>query len=84
MAGNKTVATDANVAGFIGALEDERQRADSEVLIGLYDEILVRLGEHKTGKSCLYITRLSNVDIDVLRELMIASVAWVREKWPTS
>ena len=39
-----------------------------------YDEILSRLGKYKTGKSCLYINKLADVDRDVLRELIQASV----------
>ena len=32
--------------------------------------VLARLGPHKTGKSCLYIRRLGQVDQDALRELI--------------
>jgi hypothetical protein len=35
-----------------------------------YDELLGRLGPHSTGKSCLYIKRLSDVDEQVLRSLV--------------
>jgi len=35
-----------------------------------YPEIMKRLGKYKTGKSCLYIKKLSDVDIDVLTELL--------------
>lgn len=35
-----------------------------------YDELLGKLGKHKTGKSCLYIKSLADVDIDVLKELI--------------
>ncbi len=35
-----------------------------------YPELIGKLGKHKTGKSCLYITKLSDVDIDVLTELI--------------
>jgi hypothetical protein len=34
------------------------------------DELLNRLGKHKTGKGCLYINRLADVDTSVLRELV--------------
>ena len=37
-------------------------------------ELFARLGKHKTGKGCLYIKRLSDVDEDVLRELIRYSV----------
>lgn len=39
-----------------------------------YDGLLAKLGKHSTGKSCLYIKRLSDVDADVLRRLVEASV----------
>ena len=42
-----------------------------------YDEILSRLGKYKTGKSCLYINKLADVDQDVLKELIKASVSHV-------
>ena len=35
-----------------------------------YSELLARLGPHSTGKSCLYIKRLSDVDDDTLRALV--------------
>lgn len=48
-------------------IERERERLD-------------RLGKHKTGKGCLYVTRLADVDEDVLRELIDASVAEARRR----
>lgn len=35
-----------------------------------YQDLLGRLGPHSTGRSCLYIKRLSDVDTDVLRRLV--------------
>jgi hypothetical protein len=43
---------------------------------------LAKLGKHKTGQSCLYIKRLSDIDRNVLSELITASVAWMRNKYP--
>lgn len=40
-----------------------------------HGELLQRLGKHKLGKSCLYIKRLDDVDIAVLRELVARSIA---------
>lgn len=40
-----------------------------------YAGLLGRLGKHKTGKSCLYLKRLADVDTAVLGELIEASVA---------
>lgn len=39
-----------------------------------------RLGKHKMGKGCLYVTRLSDVDEGVLRELIDITVAESRRQ----
>ena len=39
-----------------------------------YARLLPGLGPHRTGKSCLYVKRLADVDLDVLRELVELSV----------
>lgn len=41
-------------------------------------ELLEKLGKYKTGKSCLYVKRLSDVDKEVLKELIRTSVEKVR------
>lgn len=43
-----------------------------------YGSLLARLGAYKTGKSCLYIKRLSDIDMTVLEELIALSVAHMR------
>ena len=40
----------------------------------VHQKILRRLGKHSTGKSCLYIKRLADVDLTVLEELIEAGV----------
>ena len=44
-----------------------------------YESLLDKLGKHKLGKSCLYINKLADVDLDVLRELVTESVAAMGE-----
>ncbi|WP_299649711.1 DUF1801 domain-containing protein [uncultured Tateyamaria sp.] len=44
--------------------------------------ILDRLGPHSKGKSCLYITRLARVDMDVLGELIAAGLRDLATHWP--
>jgi Domain of unknown function (DU1801) len=39
-----------------------------------HQSVLARLGPHKTGKGCLYLKRLDDVDHDALRELIDRSV----------
>lgn len=45
-----------------------------------YGPLLKRLGKHKTGKSCLYINKLDDVDADVLETLVAKSVAHMKER----
>lgn len=48
-----------------------------------FQGLLAKLGKHKTGQSCLYIKRLSDISIKVLTELMSESVKRMRSKYPT-
>jgi len=43
---------------------------------------LARLGRHKTGKSCLYVRRLADVDLVVLEGMITRSLAWMAQKYP--
>lgn len=40
-----------------------------------YEEFLAKLGKYKRGKGCLYIRRLSNVDLNVPEQLITDSLA---------
>jgi hypothetical protein len=48
---------------------------------GEYEELLDELGKHKTGKSCLYINKLADVDVKVLTKLVRESVKHINEKY---
>lgn len=45
-------------------------------------DLMARLGKHKTGKSCLYIKRLSDIDEAVLEELCVRSLQYMAEQYP--
>jgi hypothetical protein len=131
MAENKTKATDASVADYLAAIDDEARRKDCEALadlmakatkqparmwgasivgfgsyhyrytsgregdtcvvgfssrkgdISMYGlnaaegaaELLPTLGKHKAGKGCVYIKRLSDVDLKVLEKLVAGAAA---------
>jgi hypothetical protein len=131
MAELKTKKNKMSVAAFLEAVEDQRKREDSEIILELmqeitgdepsmwgdsivgfgsydykyasgregtwmrtgfsprkqnltlyimsgfdrYDELLGKLGKHKIGKSCLYIKRLEDIDLEVLKELVKESVS---------
>lgn len=41
-------------------------------------ELLAKLGPHSTGKSCLYIKSLADIDMDVLKQIIAKSDRWER------
>lgn len=47
-----------------------------------FSAILARLGKHKIGKSCLYIKKLDDIDLDVLKELIAAGIEDLGRHWP--
>lgn len=48
-----------------------------------YDGLLAKLGKHSTGKSCLYVKRLSDIDMDVLESLIGESVETMKSRYET-
>lgn len=48
------------------------------------EELLGKLGKHKTGKGCLYINRLEDVNKDVLKELVQRTVEFRHKAHPES
>ncbi len=46
-----------------------------------YVELMQNLGKHKTGKSCLYIKKLDDVDRNVLEELIQGSYDYMTNKY---
>jgi hypothetical protein len=45
-------------------------------------DLLQKLGKYKTGVSCLYINKLADVNLDVLRTLITNSLAHMRAQYP--
>ncbi len=60
----------ANLVLYVGGGEPERLA------------LLARLGKHKTGKACVYVNRLSDLDLDVLRELTRLSIDTIKARYP--
>lgn len=67
-----------------------RKAAFSIYLMGTYlpdentrrEALFAKLGKHRMGKACLYVNKLSDIDLDVLRELVSISVSKIRETYP--
>jgi hypothetical protein len=48
----------------------------------LYDELLAGLGKYNTGKSCLYLKKLADIDLEILKRLVAESVAHMKKTNP--
>ena len=46
-----------------------------------FSELLARLGKHKTSKSCLYLNKLADVDLEVLAELVRESANVMKARY---
>jgi hypothetical protein len=46
------------------------------------EELLKNFGKHTTGKACVYINKVADIDVDVLKALIHQSVAFLRETYP--
>jgi len=66
---------------FVSGFSPRKQNLTLYIMSGFsrYDELLAKLGKHKTGKSCLYINKLEDVDLDVLAEMIETSVKNVNQ-----
>ena len=67
---------DAALTGF----SPRKQALTIYIMAGFeqYEELLAKLGKHTTGVSCLYIKRLEDIDMAVLRELIAKSYAHMK------
>ncbi len=65
---------------FLTGFSPRKQELTLYIMSGFerYDEVMARLGKFRTGKSCLYIKRLSDVDTEALRTLIEASIEHLR------
>ncbi|PFG12442.1 DUF1801 domain-containing protein [Bacillus sp. es.036] len=60
----------AKISLYLAQGEPERENA------------LKRLGKHKTGKACVYVNKLDDIDLDVLKEMIRQSVDYLKELYP--
>ena len=47
-------------------------------------ELLQNFGKHTTGKACVYINKLADVDVEVLKQLIEQSVSFIQETYPNN
>lgn len=67
---------------FITGFSPRKQNLTLYIMSGFkkYPELMKKLGKYKTGSSCLYINKLEDVDVKVLKELITESVKYMRQK----
>ena len=69
---------------FLTGFSPRKQNLSLYIMAGFsqYESLLADLGKHKTGKSCLYIKRLQDVNLDILRKMIDSSVLMIEKKYP--
>ena len=45
-------------------------------------ELLQKLGKHKTGKVCIYIKRIDDIDVSVLKKMISNSIKHIQSRYP--
>ncbi len=65
---------------FLTGFSPRKQALTLYIMAGFsrYDALLDQLGTHKTGKACLYVKTLADVDLAVLQRLIDQSVAHLK------
>ncbi|QSS98662.1 DUF1801 domain-containing protein [Pontibacillus sp. ALD_SL1] len=48
------------------------------------EALLTQLGKHKTGKACVYVNKLDDIDMEVLRSLIKQSINFINDQYPTT
>ncbi|MDW4498409.1 DUF1801 domain-containing protein [Sulfitobacter sp. D35] len=79
-----TYASGRSGTWFATGFAPRKARLSIYIMPGYADfgEILARLGKHAKGKSCLYLNKLEDADLDVLKELIQAGLADLGRRWP--
>ena len=70
---------------FLVGFSPRKQNLTLYIMPGFsgYDDIMASLGTYRTGKSCLYVKKLDDVDRDKLELLIRESVGYMRERYRT-
>ncbi|MGK2861696.1 MAG: DUF1801 domain-containing protein [Chitinophagaceae bacterium] len=68
---------------FLTGFSPRKQNLSIYITAGFsrYGDIMENLGKYKTGASCLYVKKLSDIDIDKLKTLVENSVAYMKKRY---
>ena len=69
---------------FLTGFSPRKQNLSLYIMSGFgqYDSLLSNLGKYKTGKSCLYVKKLGDINRDILKEMITSSVQMIAKKYP--
>ena len=73
---------DAPLVGF-----SPRKEAISLYLCPLFEdkeELLAKFGKHKAAKGCIYIKKIADIDIEILKKMILLSVKYLNELYPST
>ena len=70
---------------FLTGFSPRKQNLTLYIMPGFnrYEELMNKLGKYKTGKACLYINKLEDVDMNIIWELVKQSVEYLKKKYDT-
>ncbi|XLS30501.1 DUF1801 domain-containing protein [Flavobacteriaceae bacterium M23B6Z8] len=71
---------------FVTGFSPRKQNISLYIMSGFdaYEALLKDLGKYKTGKSCLYIKKLDDINLDVLEKLILQSIEQLKKRYPTN
>ncbi|MPY18778.1 DUF1801 domain-containing protein [Paenibacillus glucanolyticus] len=46
------------------------------------EELLKNFGKHRAGKGCVYINKIADIDVEVLKQLIRESIVFLNETYP--
>jgi hypothetical protein len=66
---------------FVTGFSPRKQALTVYIMPGFssYDDLMSKLGKYKTGKSCLYINKLEDIDLKVLEKLVRQSITRMKK-----
>lgn len=71
---------------FMVGFSPRKQNLTIYIMCGFdkHQGIMENLGKYKTGASCLYVKKLEDIDLDLLRQLVEHSINYLKEQYPNS
>lgn len=46
------------------------------------EELLSKLGKHKSSRACIYINKLTDIDIEILKKIILLSIEFTQKLYP--